>query len=166
MRRSVLALRPALSSPLPQSTIQTPGISQTGMNGDDRGDGESKTTAPGLGLGLGPVHVPGEGVTLEDRLRRSLEELCGYRGKVGGDLDDANEENDDEEGNDDEEAVEEKEIDGGEDNCDGDDDVDMHEKEREQGEVLQGSALWKRLANRRQPKGSTTHPFNIPYTSK
>ena len=122
-------------------------MSLAGVSGDERGDGESK----GPGSGLGPVPGLSQGVTLEDRLRRSLEGLCGYRGNIGGDQEDADNEDADgveEEDDNEEEAVEEKDEDGG--------DGDMHAKEREQ--VLQGSALWKRLANRRQPKGRYNTP--------
>ena len=141
VRRSVLALRPTPSSLL--LPVPAVGMSLAGVSGDERGDGESKGPGPGLG----------QGVTLEDRLRKSLEGLCGYRGNLGGDQEDADNEDADgveEEDDNEEEAVEEKDEDGG------DGDGDMHAKER--GQVLHGSALWKRLANRRQPKGRCNTP--------
>ena len=76
VRRSVLALRPTPSSLL--LPVPAAGMSLAGVSGDERGDGESK--GPGPGLGQGPVSGLSQGVTLEDRLRRSLEGLCGYRG--------------------------------------------------------------------------------------
>ena len=185
VRRSVLALRPVPPPPPPptsqllsqsqpssqsssksQSSLPPPETLEGGVV-EDRGDGESKGAAEGQGQGLVSQPRLGPGLTLEDRLRLSLEGLCGYRsdGDVEEGQEEQEDENEDENGDD---ETEEKED-------------DIHGESQALGlglahtqglglgqegslQVLKGSALWKRLARRRQPKGTnTTHPINTTY---
>ena len=185
VRRSVLALRPSPPPP-PQLQSQLHPSSQSQTGEEERGDGESKGTSGGSGLGLGEASALGLGIgqgqglrpgsaqgpgfgsglglgrrrTLEDRLRSSLEGLCGYRGEVGADDDDVDKEEEEEE-----EEKEKGDEHDEEKNCSKN--LDLLDKGQvlapgqgpEGGSlrVLQGSALWRRLARRRQPKGAYIH---------